>query len=103
MTPATLIEQELTAAQAAQSGSNDGKARVCARRAVAHAIEVWTARLPVLRWSGDALAHLRHIQQDTSFPLLIRQAAEPRALMALLRTLRLDRDIVINVPVKRFQ
>ena len=77
MTPATLIEQELAAAQAAQQNGNDGKARVCARRAVARAIETWFAsRPPVPRWRGDAMAHLRQIQEDASFPLPIRQAAE---------------------------
>ena len=76
MTPATLIEQELAAAQAAQQNSNDGKARVCARRAVARAIETWFARPAAPRWRGDAMAHLRQIQRDASFPLPIRQAAE---------------------------
>jgi hypothetical protein len=76
MTPAALIEQELAAAEAAQHDGNDGKARVCARRAVARAIEAWIGRLSFPRWYGDAMAHLRHIQQDASFPLPIRQAAE---------------------------
>ena len=76
MTPATLIEQELAAAQAAQHDGNHGRARVCARRAVACATEAWLARLPLPRWRGDAMAHLRQIQQDASFPLPIRQAAE---------------------------
>ena len=76
MTPAVLIEQELAAAEAARQNSNDGKARVCARRAVALATEAWLARLPIPRWRGDAMAHLRQIQQDASFPLPIRQAAE---------------------------
>jgi hypothetical protein len=76
LTPAALIEQELSAAEAARQNSNDGKARVCARRAVALATEVWLARLPLPRWRGDAMAHLRQIQQDASFPLPIRQAAE---------------------------
>ncbi|HKQ36156.1 MAG TPA: hypothetical protein VJT11_12690 [Nitrospiraceae bacterium] len=76
MTPAALIEQELEAAQAAQQNGNDGKARVCARRAVARATEAWMAQLPASAWHGDAMAHLRHIQQDASFPLPIRQAAE---------------------------
>ena len=76
MTLAALIEQELEAAQAAQQNGNDGKARVCARRAVARATEAWLARLPLPRWRGDAMAHLRQIQQDASFPLPIRQAAE---------------------------
>ena len=76
MTPTALIEQELAAALAAQQDSNNGKARVCARRAVALATEAWLARLPLPRWRGDAMEHLRQIQQDASFPLPIRQAAE---------------------------
>ena len=76
MTPAALIEQELAAAEAAQHNGNDGKARVCARRAVARATEAWIAQLSSPPWHGDAMARLRHIQQDTSFPLLIRHAAE---------------------------
>jgi hypothetical protein len=76
MIPATLIEQELAAAEAAQQVNNHGKARVCARRAVARATEAWLARLSSPRWHGDAMAHLRQLQQDASFPLPIRQAAE---------------------------
>ena len=76
MTPTALIEQELAAAEAARRDSNDGKARVCARRAVALATEAWLARLPLPRWRGDAITHLRQIQLDESFPLPIRQAAE---------------------------
>jgi hypothetical protein len=76
MMPTALIEQELAAAEAARHDNNDGKARVCARRAVARAAEAWLARLPAPRWRGDSMAHLRQIQQDSSFPLPIRQAAE---------------------------
>jgi hypothetical protein len=75
-TQGTLIERELAAAEAALKAANDGKARVCARRAVALATEAWLARFPVQRWGGDAMEHLRRIQQDASFPLPIRQAAE---------------------------
>ena len=76
MTPTTLIEQELAAAQAAQQDGNHGKARVCVRRAVAHATETWLARLSLPEWRGDAMASLRQIQQGPSLPLPIRQAAE---------------------------
>jgi hypothetical protein len=76
MTPAALIEQELATAETARQDSNDGKARVCARRAVALATEAWLARLPLPRWRGDAMEHLRQIQQDVSFPRPIRHAAE---------------------------
>ena len=76
MMPAERITQELAAAQAAQQDGNAGKARVCARRAVARAAEAWGVRPPSTRLHGDAMAHLRQIQRDISFPLPIRQAAE---------------------------
>jgi hypothetical protein len=76
MTPMALIERELAAAEAARQERNDGKARVCARRAVAHAIEAWIARFSVPGWRGDAMAYLRNIRENASFPLPIRQAAE---------------------------
>lgn len=76
MTPAALIEQELAAAEAARQNNNEGKARVCARRAVALATEAWLGQLSLPRWRGDAMTHLRQIQHDASFPLPIRQAAE---------------------------
>lgn len=70
------IEQELAAGEAAWKDANEGKARVCARRAVALASEAWLARFPVPPWRGDAMEHLRQIQQADSLPLAIRQAAE---------------------------
>jgi hypothetical protein len=70
------IEQQLTTAEAAWKDGNEGKARVCARRAVAVATEDWLGRQPIRRWRGDAMAHLRHIQGDESFPVPVRQAAE---------------------------
>jgi hypothetical protein len=73
---AALIEQELAVAEASWKASNEGRARVCARRAVALATEWWLERHPVPRWRGDAMEHLRHIQHDQSFPLPIREAAE---------------------------
>ncbi len=76
MSHATLIDQELIAAQVAWKAGNEGKARVCARRAVALAAESWSARLAEPRWRGDAMDHLRRIQQHASFPLSIREAAE---------------------------
>ena len=71
-----LIEQELAAAEAAWKDANEGKARVCARRAAALATEAWLAHFPDRRWRGDAMEHLRQIQQDATFPLPVRQAAE---------------------------
>ncbi len=76
MTQLVLIEQELTEAEEAMKIGNEGKARVCARRAVALADEVWLANQSDQPFRGDALAHLRRIQQDLSLPLSIREAAE---------------------------
>jgi len=73
---AALIEQELVTAEVAWKDGNEGKARVCARRAVALATAAWLPRLPDPPWRGDAMAHLRQLQQQPSLPLPIRQAAE---------------------------
>ncbi|SPP65062.1 hypothetical protein [Nitrospira lenta] len=70
------IARELAGAAAAWQSGNDGKARVCARRAVALADEAWLAQQTSSPWFGDAMAHLRRIQQDVSFPSAVRQAAE---------------------------
>lgn len=76
MSHTTLIDRELTAAQFAWKEGNEGKARVCARRAVALAAESWLAREAVPRWRGDAMEHLRRLQREQSIPVPIRQAAE---------------------------
>ena len=76
MAQAALVEQELAAGEAAWKEANEGKARVCARRAVALAIDAWLARRSVPPWRGDAMEHLRRIQQETSLPESIHQAAE---------------------------
>lgn len=70
-----LIEKELEAAESALKIGNEGKARVCARRAVALADDVWLAKQFDKPFRGDAMAHLRRIQQDLTFPLSIREAA----------------------------
>ncbi|MBA3967080.1 MAG: hypothetical protein H0X47_15170 [Nitrospirales bacterium] len=71
-----LIEQALAAAEEALKIGNHGKARVCARRAVALADDVWLPKQSDQTFRGGALAHLRRIQQDLSMPIPIRQAAE---------------------------
>lgn len=63
-------------ASAAWSAGNEGKARVCARRAVALADDVWLIRHAQPVYAGDAVAHLRRIQQEAAFPSAVRQAAE---------------------------
>ena len=63
MTQLVLIEQELTEAEEAKKIANKGKARVCARWAVALADEVWLATRSDPPFHGDTLTHLRRIQQ----------------------------------------
>jgi len=58
-----MIDRELAAAEVAWTQGNAGKARVCARRAVALAAAAWWARSGRSLRHGDALEHLRRIQQ----------------------------------------
>lgn len=76
MSPPSRIAQELAAAKQAWNDGNEGKARVCARRAVAVAAEFWAARRGEPPRQADAMAQLRRIQQHVTVPLPIRQAAE---------------------------
>lgn len=61
-------------AEPALREANEDKARVCTRRAVGLEVQDWLERFPENGWRGDALYHLRQIQQHETFPLLIRQA-----------------------------
>ena len=71
-----MIDRELAAAEVAWTQGHEGKARVCARRAVALAAEAWLVRSGRSLRRGDAMEHLRRIQQQEAFPLVVRQAAE---------------------------
>ena len=76
MSSPSRIAQELSAAKQAWNEGNEGKARVCARRAVAAAAEAWSAGRGESPGQADAMAQLRRIQQQDTFPLSVRQAAE---------------------------
>lgn len=76
MSHGTTIDRELAVAAEAWKGGNEGKARVCARRAVALAADAWLASLAQPLWGGDAVEHLRRIHRHAAFPLSVRQAAE---------------------------
>lgn len=67
---------ELARAQQAREEGNEGKRRVCARRA-AGAVLVWWAEATGRRgWPPDALALLRRLGQEEDVPGNIRAAAE---------------------------
>ncbi|MCW5799118.1 MAG: gluconokinase [Nitrospira sp.] len=76
MSPPSRIARELSAAKQAWDSGNEGKARVCARRAVAVAAESWAAGRGEPTRQADTMAQLRRIQQQGIFPLPVRQAAE---------------------------
>lgn len=70
------IEQELTKATKGLQNGNDGLARVCARRALALASQHWAEQRNLPTWKGDAMQLLRQIQEETTFPLPVRAAAQ---------------------------
>lgn len=76
MSDSVRMDRELSMARAAWEQGQEGKARVCARRAVALADRAWLAAAGHPLWQGDTMAHLRRIQQEVEFPLPVRQAAE---------------------------
>jgi hypothetical protein len=70
------IEQELIKAAKGLQNGNEGLARVCARRAVALASQQWAEQQNLATWKGDAMHHLRQIQEEMTFPLTVRAAAQ---------------------------
>ena len=70
------IEQELARAAKGLQDGNEGLARVCARRAVALASQHWAEQRNLPTWKGDAMHHLRQIQEETTFPVSVRSAAQ---------------------------
>jgi len=76
MTRTEQIEQELIKAATGLHNGNEGLARVCARRAVALAAQDWAAPRHLPAWQGDAMHQLRQIQEETTFPLSVRAAAQ---------------------------
>ncbi len=70
------IEIEFATAREALTIGNDGKARVCARRAVGQAITWLLSQYPRDGWGTDAMGQIKKLQVDDSFPLTVQSAAE---------------------------
>jgi hypothetical protein len=70
-----LIEKEFSAARAAHAGGNEGRARVCARRAAGAAITWFHAAGHRTGWGTDAMRQLEHLRDDEEFPAGVREAA----------------------------
>ena len=73
--PIADITAELHMAAAARFGGNEGKARVCARRAAGWAIRGWRERQGIGQRGQSAYRHLQGTALDWSLPAHIRAAA----------------------------
>jgi hypothetical protein len=69
------IETEFSAAREALTLLNDGRARVCARRAAGKAVAWFLIAFPHPAWGNDAMTQLRALSADGSFPDAVRTAA----------------------------
>jgi hypothetical protein len=69
------IQQELEMAAQARAAGNEGKARVCARRAAGLAIREHYRRARGAGWGGDAYAQLVHLREDDQADAALRAAA----------------------------
>lgn len=75
LTDRAAAEAELERAWAARRAGNEGRARVCARRAAGWALRAWYQRQAGPAWGGDALAQLKRVQQDAAVPAPVRAMA----------------------------
>jgi len=69
------IENEKSQAKEALKAGNEGKARVCARRAAGIAITFWLQSHPELKWGESSINLLNNLKEDNSVPVEIKQAA----------------------------
>ncbi|MGB2960573.1 MAG: hypothetical protein WBG01_09865 [Bacteroidota bacterium] len=69
------IEGEFDSARQALKRGNDGRARVCARRAAGIAIALWLQGGDATAWPPDAMNRLRFAERDLSLPEDVRNAA----------------------------
>ena len=69
------IEKEFAAAREAREVGNDGRMRVCARRAAGLAIRWFLSKHERDGWGSDALRQLQHLKEDEFFPQEVRDAA----------------------------
>jgi len=71
-----LIDSELAAARDARQQGNEGKARVCARRAAGWAIALGFQDQFGAQATGNAFVLLAWLQRQSALSLELRQAAE---------------------------
>ena len=69
------IEQEISTARQSVAAGNEGKARVCARRAAGWAIQWFVSRNARPGWRTDAMSQLGNLQSDESFSNEVHAAA----------------------------
>jgi hypothetical protein len=69
------IRGELRTAEHARRIGNEGMMRVCARRAAGAAVLHWRKANQRPGWGSDALSQLRHLQQESTIPPIVREAA----------------------------
>ena len=75
ISPQARAERELEMAHQARQAGNEGKARVCARRAAGVAIGAWLARERSASNIVSAIGRLRAVAADVRQPDNIRAAA----------------------------
>ncbi len=76
MTYPADVQLELDRAAEALAEKNEGKARVCCRRAAGAAIRLWlAAQTEPPAWGQMAITQLRTLAQESSVPPAVQQAA----------------------------
>ncbi len=70
------IDAELGRAAAAKMAGNEGKVRVCARRAANAAFTMWLRNNARPGWGPDVISRLRGLSRDASLPAGVREAAD---------------------------
>jgi hypothetical protein len=69
------FENELRAAETARAAGNEGKARVCARRAAGLVVAEYLQRRGLSLVTGSAIEHLKYLANQEELPSVVREVA----------------------------
>ena len=70
------IDAEIRSAEEALHNGNEGRARVCARRAAGEALAWFLTRFTRPHWKPDAMNRLVSLQSDPFFPAEVQSSAQ---------------------------
>jgi hypothetical protein len=93
-----LTKDELTLAENARNSGNEGRARVCARRAAGHVAGEYLRRQTTLIYSDSALHRLRYLEASAELSPKVKETIQHFLIHTTPEhSLPIDADLIADV------